>query len=190
MIHEFTYKITSYIEKNSDIKSTDDLEKINYSLQAIFNELFKTAILLLLFLILGRVSYFLFSVMILFSIRIFSGGYHCNTTIKCLLCSTLLFLGTCLIAPILPKINISIYYIAGLLSIFIVALKSPYPNKKRPIRNKKRRSTLKIISTFFTIFWVCILLFYIKDTSYLNCGFITIILQVIQLIQMKKGVNQ
>lgn len=186
MTNKLTYKITSYIEKNSDIKNTDDLEKINYSLQAIFNELFKTVVLLFLFLILGKVNYFLFSVMILFSIRIFSGGYHCNTTIKCLLCSTLLFLGTGLIAPILPKINIAIYYIAGLLSIFIVALKSPYPNKKRPIKNKKRRSTLKIISTFFTIFWVSILLFYIKDISYLNCGFITIILQVIQLIQMRK----
>lgn len=186
MINELAYKMTSYIKKNSDIKSTDDLEKINYSLQAIFNELFKTAILLFLFLVLGKVNYFLFSVMIFFSIRIFSGGYHSNTTIKCLLCSTLLFLVTCLIGPILPEINISIYYIAGLLSIFIVALKSPYPNKKRPIKNKKRRRTLKIISTFFTIFWVCILLFYIKDTTYLNCGFITIILQVIQLIQMRK----
>ena len=61
MINEFTYKITSYIEKTSDIKSTDDLEKINYSLQAIFNELFKTVALLLLFLILGKVNYFLFS---------------------------------------------------------------------------------------------------------------------------------
>ncbi|MBM7872086.1 accessory gene regulator B [Clostridium pascui] len=186
MINELAYKMTSYIKKNSDIKNTDDLEKINYSLQAIFNELFKTAILLLLFLILGRVNYFLLSVMILFSIRIFSGGYHCNTTIKCLLWSTLLFLVTCLIGPILPKINISIYYIAGLLSIFIVALKSPYPNKKRPIKNKRRKCNLKIISTFFTIFWLYILLFYIKDISYLNCGFITIVLQVIQLIQIRK----
>ncbi len=186
MINELTYKITSYIEKNSDIKNTDDLEKISYSLQAIFNELFKTVILLLLFFILGRINYFLFSVMILFSIRLFAGGYHCSTTIKCLLCSILFFLSTCLIGPILPELNISIYYITALVIIFIVALKSPYPNKKRPIQNTKRRCTFKIISTFLTIFWTCILLFYIKDIGYLNCGFLTIILQVMQLIQIRK----
>ncbi|WMJ79419.1 accessory gene regulator B family protein [Clostridium sp. MB40-C1] len=187
MIKELTYKITYYIKENSDIKNNRDLEKIDYSLQAIFNELFKTIVLALLFLILGKINYFLFSVTILFSIRIFAGGYHCNTTIKCLSYSILFFLVSCFIGgSITYKLNTSIYYIIGLLSIFIVALRSPYPNKKRPIKNKKRRYILKIAATFFTILWTYVLLFHIKNADYLNCGFITIVLQVLQLVQIGK----
>ncbi|WP_315080657.1 accessory gene regulator B family protein [uncultured Clostridium sp.] len=190
MINKVALKITDYIQKNGNITNIDDLEKINYSLQAIFNESFKIVILIILFSILGKINYFLFSILILFSIRIFAGGYHCNTNMKCLLFSILLFLITCLISPILPKINNLIYYIISLLSIFIVILKSPYPNKNRSIKNKKRKQIFKIISTFFTMLWSCILLFYIKDITYLNCGFLTIILQVIQLISIQKGINQ
>lgn len=188
MINKLALKITDYIQNNGNIKDKDDLEKINYSLQAILNESFKIVVLIILFYLFGKINYFLFSMVILFSIRIFSGGYHCKTNIKCLLFSIVLFLITCLIGPILPKVNNLIYYIIALLSIFVVILKAPYPNINRPIKSKKRKRNFKIIATFFTMLWTCILLFYIKDITYLNCGFLTIILQVLQLIHIRKEV--
>ncbi|MBU5591223.1 accessory gene regulator B family protein [Clostridium sp. MSJ-4] len=188
MINKLACKITYYIENNSDIKSISDLEKITYSLQAIFNELFKTVILIAIFFIIGKLDYFLFSMMILFSIRIFAGGYHCSTTISCLFFSILFFLPTSLLSGFLPKLNMVFYYVIALLSILVILFRSPYPNKKRPIKSKKRRQILKFLSIFFTISWLCILLLYIKDISYLNCGFSTILLEVSQLIPKKKGV--
>ncbi|NFG25254.1 accessory regulator AgrB [Clostridium botulinum] len=190
MINKVALKITNYIQDNSNIKNINDLEKINYSLESIFNESFKIVVLIILFYILGKINYFLFSILILFSIRIFTGGFHCSTTMKCLLLSALLFLTTCLIGPILPKLNSIVYYIIALISIFIVLLRTPYPNKNRPIKNKKRKQILKIISTFFIMIWLSILLFYVKDITYLNCGFLTIVLQIIQLIHIRKEVNQ
>jgi accessory gene regulator B len=189
MLKILSYKLTSYIENNSDIKNNDDLEKINYSLQAILNETFKIIVLTILFLLLGKINYFFFSMIILFSIRIFSGGYHADTTIKCLLWTTLFFLITSLIAPMLPKLNILIYNTISFLSIMIIYIRTPYPNSKRPIKNKKRRWHLKLISTFFITFWVTILLSITNDTRYLNCGFLTILLQIFQLIPTKKGVS-
>lgn len=189
MLKNLSYKLTCYIENNSDIKSNDDLEKINYSIQAILNETFKIIVLTILFSSLGKINYFLFSIIILFSIRIFSGGRHADTTLKCLLWSTLFFLITSLAAPMMPRLNIFIYYTMSLLSIIIVYLSSPYPNSKRPIKNKKRRWHLRFISTFFITFWVIILLFFINNTAYLNCGFITILLQILQLVPIKKGAS-
>ena len=69
MIHYTISKITTYIEKNSDIKNTQRLEEINYALQAIFNETFKIIILVIAFLIVGKLNYLLFSMFILCSIR-------------------------------------------------------------------------------------------------------------------------
>lgn len=189
MLKTLSYKLTSYIENNSDIKSNDDLEKINYSLQAILNEVFKIIVLTILFLLLGKINYFFFSMVILFSIRIFSGGYHADTTIKCLLWTILFFLITSLIAPTLPKLSILIYSSISFLSIIITYIRSPYPNSKRPVKNKKRRWYFKLISTFFVIFWITILLSLTTDVGYLNCGFLTILLQILQLAPMKKGVS-
>lgn len=186
MINELAHEITSYIEKNSDIENTDALEKINYALQAILSETFKIIVLVIIFSILGKLNYFFFSLLILFSIRTFAGGYHCNTTLSCLLCSTIFFLFTSFMGPALPKLYILIYYIIGVLNIFIVIFNAPFPNKKRPIKNKKRRLILNIISTFLVILWTSILLFYIKDISYLNCGFLTITLEIFQVIPTRK----
>lgn len=186
MINELSNQITNYIKINSDIKNEDRLAEINYALQTIFNEIFKTVTLIIIFLLLDRLNYFLFSLCILISIRIFAGGYHSSTTLRCLLFSTLFFLITSWLGPTLPKLNIFIYYLISLLSIGIVILNAPFPNKKRPIKSKKRRFTLKIISIFFTVLWTSVLLFFIKDSSYLNCGFLTIILQVAQIIYIEK----
>ena len=188
MLKSLSYKLTTYIESNSDIKSSEDLEKINYSLQAILNETFKIIVLTMLFLLLGKINYLFFSMIILFSIRIFSGGYHANTTMKCLLWTTLFFLITSLLGPILPKLDIFTYYAVSLLCIIIVYFKAPCQNSKRPIKNKKRRWYFKISSTFFVIFWITILLFFTNDMRYLNCGFLTLLLQILQLVPIQKGV--
>lgn len=190
MINTLSYRITSYIKKNSSIKKNEDLEKVNYALQAILGETFKIIILISLFLILGRINYLLLSMTILFTTRIFMGGYHCSTTMRCLFASTIIFLITSLLGPMLPKLNILFYYSVAVFSVLIVIFNAPFPNKYRPIKSKKRKQISKLTSTFFTILWLIILLFHINDTSYLNCGFFTIILQVIQIIFIKKGVNQ
>lgn len=76
MTHKVCGKITMFISNNSDIKNIDDLEKINYALVTILNEIFKGIILIILFIIVGKLNYFLFSMLILISIRTFSGGFH------------------------------------------------------------------------------------------------------------------
>lgn len=187
MLKILSYKLTSYIENNSDIKNHDDLEKINYSLQAILNETFKIIVLTILFLLIGKITYFFFSMILLFSIRIFSGGYHADTTIKCLSWTTLFFLTTSVAAPMLPKLNIFIYITISLSSIMVVYFKTPCPNSRRPVRSKKRSWFFKLISTFFVILWITILLFFTDNTGYINCGFTTILMQILQLVPIKKG---
>jgi accessory gene regulator B len=189
MISIISSKITLYIKENGNIKTDEDLEKIDYALQAVIGETFKIAVLISLFLILGEINYLLFSMMILFTLRTFVGGYHCNTTLNCLFYSIILFLITSLIGPILPVLNFMFYYTISILSTLIVAIYAPFLNKMRPIKSKKRRWIIKLISIFVTIFWLSILLFYIDSSTYLNCGFLTIILVVIQFLLTRKEPN-
>lgn len=182
-----SWKITTYIKTNSNIKDTEDLEKIDYALQAIFSEMLKLIVLFTLFFIIGNLKHLVFSMMILFTTRIFLGGYHSKTTIGCLFLSTVMFVITSFIAPMIPMINNIFYYLFAILSLLIIVFYSPFPNKKRSIKSKKRRRIYKAISIFSISLWLIVLLFYIKDTTYFNCGFFTIIVQLIQIIPIKKG---
>jgi accessory gene regulator B len=189
MISSLSSKMTLYIKENSNIKTDEDLEKIDYALQAVIGETFKISVFIILFLMLGKINHLLFSMIILFTLRTFVGGYHCSTTLKCLFYSTMFFLITSLIGPMLPMFNILFYYTISALSIIIVAIYAPFLNKQRPIKSKKRRWIIKLISIFVTIFWLSILLFHINSSTYLNCGFLTIILVIIQFLLTRKESN-
>jgi accessory gene regulator B len=186
MTNKLAFKLTQYIENNSKFNKIEELEQIQYALTTILNEFFKIIILIVLFSIIGNLNYLLFSMIILLSTRLFSGGLHAKTLLGCLMWTTLFFTLTSIIAPLLPKLSPSIYYILSLLNLAITIIKSPYPNLKRPIKNKKRKQYLKILAISFSMFWTYVLLFYINSSPFLNCGITTILLQSSQLIYTKR----
>lgn len=188
MINKLAFKLTCYIKNNSNFINNDEFEQIQYALATILNEVFKIIILILLFSIIGNFNCILFSMIILLSIRLFSGGLHAKTLLGCLIWTSLFFTLTTIIAPLLPKLSSSMYYLLSLLSLLVIIIKAPYPNSKRPIKKKKRMMYLKILAIFFSIFWTYILLFYITASTYLNCGIATILLQSLQLLYTKKEV--
>lgn len=189
MVDRLALKFTKYIEHNSSIKSKEDLEKINYSLQSLIGEAIKFILLLVIFTLLGRTSLFLFSMLIFCSIRAFSGGLHFNTAFKCFISSLIIF---CLICIIVPSLNLSLakpyYWLIGLLSVVIIFVQSPRPSHYRPIKDEKRRWTVKIISTFIATFHLVAMLCFMSDINYINCGIFSIALQAIQLINFKRSV--
>jgi accessory gene regulator B len=186
MINRLAFKLTCYIENNSKFNKIEELEQIQYALHTILNEVFKIIILIILFSVIGNLNYLLFSMIILLSIRLFSGGIHAKTLLGCLMWTTLFFTLTSIIAPLLPKLNSYVYYILSLLTLAVIIVQTPYPNPKRPIKKKKRKQYLKILAVSFSIFWTYVLLFKIYNSAYLNCGIATILLQSSQLIYIKK----
>ena len=186
MINKLAFNLTCYIKNNSKFNKPEELEQIQYALHTMLNEVFKIIILIILFSVSGNLNYLLFSMIILLSIRLFSGGLHAKTLLGCLTWTTLFFTSTSIIAPLLPKLNPFIYYILSLFNLVVIIVQAPYPNKKRPIKKKKRKQYLKILATSFSIFWTYILLFKINNSTYLNCGMATILLQASQLIYIKK----
>lgn len=186
MTSKIAFKLTCYIKNNSKFNNLEELEQIQYALTTILNETFKIIILVILFTVFGNLNYLLFSMIILLSIRLFSGGLHAKTLLGCLIWTILFFILTSIIAPVLPRFSPSIYYILSLLSAVVILIQTPYPNLKRPIKKKKRKQYLKILAISFSTFWIYILLFYIHNSSYLNCGIATIILQSLQLIYIRR----
>nr|WP_207651895.1 accessory gene regulator B family protein [Clostridium acidisoli] len=173
--------ICSYINNNCEISDKDN-EKINYAIIAILSESVKFIFLFFLFFILHRLKFFIFSLIILMSIRNFSGGLHFKTFNKCLLFSVTVFIMTSLLAPMIPRLPNLIYYFFCFISVLIIFIKSPCTSPKRPIRNNKKKYRLKVISTISSIICLILLVVVRNNNSLVNCGFVTILIQAIQLI--------
>lgn len=185
IIDKISNKLGICICSNCSTSKSDE-EKVIYALNAILGEIVKLTILIIIFLILHKVKFFIFSVSILMSVRIFAGGIHLKKFAPCLLFSIFVFAITSLISPILPRLHNQIYYIVAILNILLISIRSPCPNKKRPIKNFNRLLYLKVSSIFFTILWLGILFFYINDISLFNCGLSTITIQSVQLLLANK----
>ena len=160
-----------------------DIRKMRYAMTVLFNESIKLILLFLIFRFLGYQSLFLFSFMVLVSIRIFAGGIHCEKNISCFVASLIFFLLSVIILPqylitIAPKILILISVTSVLFIIFL----APLPSPQRPIQSEKRKKRLQGLAIFFTLFWQGILWFFIQDPVFFSCGIWTIFLQSIQLL--------
>ncbi|MBC2581414.1 accessory gene regulator B family protein [Clostridium sp. DJ247] len=183
MVSKLTAFITLNLSKRVPLNS-EEIEKINYILIVILGESFKLLVLLLIFKLLGKLVIFLFSLLILFCIRTYSGGIHFEKSYNCLFSSIIFFLITCLLPEYIPNLPSAYYYTIAIFCIIIVAVASPKPSSYRPIKNPKKRRNFKIISILSIIIWLYILLFHVKNLYFLNCGLLTIMLQSIQLINI------
>lgn len=157
--------------KYNDIK----LAEIKYGLETLYLTFSKLIIIGTLALILGLFRELITFLLIYNIIRMPSFGLHATKSWICLLSSTIVFIGF----PVIMK-NIEINTITkitiGIILTIGITLFSPADTHKRPIVNKKRRKTYKIISTIISIIYV-ILSIIIKNTYISNCFIFAIILQ-------------
>ncbi|MDP4143488.1 MAG: accessory gene regulator B family protein [Bacillota bacterium] len=162
--------------------------KVLYGLRIFFSEASKFTLLLLTFILLHKTRYYFFSLVIFCTIRVLTGGIHLDTSIKCFLLSDAFFLAA-VFSTYIPRVETYVYVTLGFISLCIVVIKAPIPSKNRPLNNTHQRKILKIGSIIVTLLWLIFLLTYIKNTSLLNCGIITIFLLSLQLINKKRRLN-
>lgn len=163
------------------ILNHEELRRMKYGMETVLNELGKTVILLIVFTALNRLNYFLFSLLILMTIRGFSGGLHFQTNLSCLLFSLIFFIAA-VFSDIYPFFDPpGRCYTAILASAAVIGALSPLPSANRPIRSRERYRRLKLGAVLLTILWSYALIFHVEDYGVMSCGIATIVLQAAQL---------
>ena len=177
-------QLTTFI-CTEDYYNVKDRARIQYGLSILLSEGFKIIFLVLFFNIIHDQKYFYFSILILLSTRLFAGGVHVKGALNCLLLTTLLFIFSSVLAPLMPRL-LSVYYLlVGIASFVIVLVRAPICSARRPIKDNKKKLQYKFTAALSVALWTIILLF-MESTPYINCGFSTILIQNIQLVLVKK----
>lgn len=166
----------------NNLCSHKDIRKMRYAMLVIGGEISKILIMLAFFSLIGKVQLFMFSLVSLLILRTYSGGVHLKTSFGCLCVSLAFFICTVMLLPLLPIHNQMVYLGMAVLSLLIIAIRSPILSIYRPIRNKKRKQKVKITSIFLAGIYICILFLFIKDPVLFRCGIWTIVLQSLQLL--------
>ncbi|ABR32458.1 accessory gene regulator B family protein [Clostridium beijerinckii] len=185
MIASIANFLTEYLNKNNSSLSKNDVLKIQYSLQIILGDLTKSLVILSIFLFVGQLPLFFLIFIILNSTRPLMGGIHCKTFKSCLVFSIMYFLIILLFSIFSSGLNTYFSVFFFIISFIITFINAPCCNEKRPIKNKK---ILKILSLISLTFW-CMLFFILRNTQLCNCIFLSLLIQITQLIIVNmKGV--
>ncbi len=167
--------------KNTYHLSNYQIAQITFLFKTIISELSKILIMGILFH--EKLSFYLFALFIMISIRSAMGGLHFYTYFSCLVTS-ILYLW--LSIYILPQITLVKYLqLALLLACILICNKiGPITSKYRPDSCRQYFERCKKFITVF-IFIYALILFIMPENQYLYIGFWVIILHSLQLIAAK-----
>ena len=143
--------------------SKKDIQKLRYGLEGIYLTITKMIFILLLSLIFGILKEVVL-VFIFFNIlRFFGFGFHAEKSSECLIMSTINFV---LLPLLLLNVSFSttVDLIISIFCIIIFLLFAPADTVKRPLVNKKKRITRKILTVCTGIIYlILIVIFKVKE---------------------------
>jgi len=171
-----------FINRLIQVTSVDDLSiiKIRYAIAALKSEVIKTIILIVIFYMLDLLVPFLFTMLLIIPIRIFSGGLHIDNNLYCFLTSLCFFLLSVMILPQIQLQNIVFNLILIISASFIMILPLA-PSSKRPIISSDKYLLNKYLSISFTLVYVFLILFLLDNQYLIKCGIWALSLQSLQL---------
>ncbi|MGN1194404.1 MAG: accessory gene regulator ArgB-like protein [Acutalibacteraceae bacterium] len=156
------------LEKHYSI-ADDDRPVYVYGFELLFSTLFSLTTVTVISCILGHAAYALFFILFFFSLRLFCGGYHASTYLKCFIITNLTFLSTVAYTEIILRLNLKLimpflfFFAAVVIWIF-----SPVKNENHPCSEKTYRKN-KIISRALAAVYlaVYICLFFFADSEHI-----------------------
>lgn len=153
----------------------EKLAIIKYGLEGLYLQISKLIIIALIAILLNIFKELVILLLIYNIIRATSFGLHATKSWICLISSTLIFIGSTLLAKYLI-IPIYIKNVINIILIGFIFKNSPADTAKKPIINPKRRLFYKYCSTFIAIIFAYLSI--LIDNNFLsNCFMLSMLVQ-------------
>ena len=183
MIETICNKLTSRIRKEMPDINDERAEVINYGLQLAFGEIPKTLIILGIAWLLKVLDLTILTMIIIMPYRIVVGGVHFKTHVKCVIATSIFYIGTALLSKyiVLEKtIQYAITIVTWIFSIIMISLYAPADTEDVPILRKKERKLKKSFS-YIIMTEMLVLSILIKNTTLSNIFLFETLFQTISI---------
>lgn len=189
MLHRLSERIALSVCNDSD---KIPLDVYIYGFELLVSSVIETISLLLIGLLTGKLIDTIIFIISFSSIRVFSGGYHANSYLKCFIVTVAYYLLVLFSADIMlafPNRTIILIAIITLfLSLILFILTSPVKSKGKSILNYKKQKILSIISLCINaILPIILLTIYQNNILIIVCPTIICVDVLIIIESLKKG---
>lgn len=189
MLHRLSERIALSVCNDSD---KIPLDVYIYGFELLVSSVIETISLLLIGLLTGKLIDTIIFIISFSSIRVFSGGYHANSYLKCFIVTVAYYLLVLFSADIMlafPNRTIILIAIITLfLSLILFILMSPVKSKGKSILNYKKLKILSIISLCINaILPIILLTIYQNNISIIVYPTIICVDVLIIIESLKKG---
>jgi accessory gene regulator B len=157
--------------------------KIAYGKTVLLCEVPKLILLVGIFWALGKGTEFLFVMAVLMPVRMFSGGLHFSTNVRCFVFSLGFFLLAVCVLPMVPLPMAGGFVLLGV-SAVAVAVCSPVVSQKGPLQTRARKLFLKRFACgcIMVAFAVLCAVGACGEAMYFKVGTWALVLQAAQLV--------
>ena len=158
--------LTDFIVNNKNC-SEKDIKIYRYGIEALYNLLTKTIVMIILCSFFKTIKECLLLILTYTLLRSFAFGLHASDSLTCWITTIPIYVGGSILIKslIIPKYIVAIIWI--IYTIFVL-LWAPADTKKRPLIREERRKKLKIEAMVVCIFYY-IILFFTSNYLIINC---------------------
>ena len=162
MFRNLAEDITFLLIKNK-IVDIEEREIYIYGLEVILLNGGLLITFLIISLLCGEIVNFLAYLVFFLPMRLFSGGYHAETSERCFILSTIMYGISITVSKFIPLLYISnTGKIIGVISVIVILVLAPLINKNNPLNEAQRKRNRIILCTLLFID----LVFYILICNY------------------------
>lgn len=157
MKNAFVNTSLNYLIKNNACNDKD-IKIFRYTLESLYSLCTKTTVVLLLSIILNNFKITLISLILYSLLRGFTFGIHATKNIYC----WIITLSVYIVFPYLIKsyeVENPILFGINIIGILAILLWAPADTPNRPLLNRKKRITNKVISLMIAIIYIVLMLF-------------------------------
>lgn len=160
-----------------------EIARIRYVIISFISETSKLAILFTTFSLMNRQKELLAAILVLLSIRNFTGGIHLSHYLSCLLFTFSFLLSAVGLAELcFPPLWLQILCLTA--GIFIIGIIGPVSSDRRPSPSRKKGNVFRMIACVVVFIYILLLL-NVKYLPFRNLIFWVSILQILQLVAAK-----
>jgi accessory gene regulator B len=146
---------------NSNLNFSDDEKDIYiYGFELLLSNLLTMFIMLIISILFGNIFYILSFICIFFVPRLFCGGLHANSHLKCTLMTNAIFISTIILSKLFVYMNLEFaIIILSALSLIVIVTLCPIVNTNHPVSEKryKKNKRFSIVISIINILAIVVL---------------------------------
>lgn len=174
MLNLLANNMAQFFYRENIIQDKEDIEIYAYGLEVLISSFLSIFSVIIISLFLRMFSGTLIFLTSFIALRIFTGGYHASTHVKCFLILIMVYGLNLTMVYMLPNAFIPFVSLTSLLlSSVLVFVLSPLEDENKPLDHEEREKYRKISIRVLGIFIIAVVIFLIMDANSIQLLFFT-----------------